>query len=213
MKVHPAAALVFGDQLETSSRYIDILINRGIDWGLLGPREAERVWERHILNCAALASLPKIGARVADVGSGAGLPGIPLAIARPDLSVVLMEPLLRRSSFLSEAIEELGLGDRVSVVRARAEDVEDDFDVVTARAVAPLGKLIGWTRPLFGSSGELLAMKGSSAQAEVADAAKVLRKGSLSAEVLEVRAAEGLDATYVVRVRGMGVSRETHGGH
>lgn len=213
MKVHPAAALVFGDQLETSSRYIDILINRGIDWGLLGPREAERVWERHILNCAALASLPKTGARVADVGSGAGLPGIPLAIARPDLSVVLMEPLLRRSSFLSEAIEELGLGDRVSVVRARAEDVEDDFDVVTARAVAPLGKLIGWTRPLFGSSGELLAMKGSSAQAEVADAAKVLRKGSLSAEVLEVRAAEGLDATYVVRVRGMGVSRETHGGH
>ena len=114
MKVHPAAALVFGDQLETISRYIDILTSRGIDWGLLGPREAERIWERHILNCAALASLPMIGARVADVGSGAGLPGIPLAIARPDLSVVLMEPLLRRSSFLSEAVEELGLGRKVS---------------------------------------------------------------------------------------------------
>ena len=212
MKVHPAAAAVFGDQVEIISRYVDILISRGIDWGLLGPREADRIWERHILNSAALASLPPIGARVADVGSGAGLPGIPLAIARPDLSVVLMEPLLRRSRFLAEAVEELGLGARVSVARVRAEDVDDHFDIVTARAVAPLGKLVGWTRLLFEPSGELLAMKGSSAQAEMADAAEALRKGGLSAEVLEVRVAVDLEPTTIVRVRRAGVSRAQHDG-
>lgn len=149
------------------SRYVDILANRGIEWGLIGPREADRLWDRHVLNSAAMAELPAAGARVLDVGSGAGLPGIPLAIARPDLSVVLLEPLLRRYNFLVEAVAELELGDRVEVRRGRAEDLRESFEVVTARAVAPLGRLVGWTQQLFVPDGELLALKGSSAADEV----------------------------------------------
>lgn len=159
------------------------------------------MWERHIFNSAAVARLPAQGARVVDVGSGAGLPGIPLAIARPDLSIVLLESLLRRASFLGEVVSELGLGDRVQVVRGRAEEFEERFDVVTARAVAPLDRLIGWTRHLFEPGGELLALKGSSASQEVRDARGLLRSAGLVAEVLDVQAAAGLEVTHVVRVR------------
>ena len=118
---------VFGDGLEVITRYVDILANRGIDWGLLGPREADRLWDRHVLNSVAVASLIPAEASVVDVGSGAGLPGIPLAIARPDLSVVLLESLLRRVTFLADVVAELGLGDRVRVVRGRAEECTEHF--------------------------------------------------------------------------------------
>ena len=202
--VPAAAAELFGDGVETITRYVDILASRGIDWGLIGPREADRLWGRHVLNSAVLAGLPGQGARVLDVGSGAGLPGVPLAIARPDLAVVLLEPLLRRYEFLVQVVDELELGDRVQVVRGRAEDLHDNFDVVTARAVAPLGKLLGWTKPLFLPDGELLALKGSSAADEVRDAGKQLRRDRLHAEVLELRATPEAEPTYVVRVRSGG---------
>ena len=202
--VPAAAAELFGDGLETITRYVDILASRGIDWGLIGPREADRLWGRHVLNSAVLAGLPGQGARMLDVGSGAGLPGVPLAIARPDLAVVLLEPLLRRYEFLVQVVDELELGDRVQVVRGRAEDLHDNFDVVTARAVAPLGKLLGWTKPLFLPDGELLALKGSSAADEVRDAGKQLRRDRLDAEVLELRATPEAEPTYVVRVRSCG---------
>ncbi len=117
-----AGAGVFGPEREVINRYVDILANRGIEWGLIGPREGDRLWERHILNSVAGAALFPSGASVLDVGSGAGLPGIPLAILRPDLRLTLLDSLLRRTSFLELAVSELGLGGRVQVVRGRAED-------------------------------------------------------------------------------------------
>lgn len=190
------AVQVFGDRAEAAIRYAEILATRGIEWGLLGPREADRVWERHVLNSAAVAPFVPPEAGVADVGSGAGLPGIPLALARPDLRVTLVEPLLRRATFLAEVVDELGLGGRVSVVRDRAENHRERYDVVTCRAVAPLERLVRWTAPLFVPKGSLLALKGSSAADEVSAAAGVLRRRRLSAEVLE--AGQG---TFIVRVK------------
>lgn len=198
------AEAVFGDGFETIKRYVDILTTRGVEWGLLGPKEASRVWERHVLNSAALASLIPEGSRVADVGSGAGLPGVPLAIQRTDLRMTLIEPLLRRSNFLTEVVDELGLADRVEVLRARAEDCDSTFDVVTARAVAKLPTLVGWTKNLFVPDGQLLALKGVSAADEVEKAQKVLRSSHLIAEVLVVRAHPEAQVTYVVRVSPMG---------
>ncbi len=186
---------------EVINRYVDILVNRGIDWGLLGPREPERIWTRHVINSVAIAELIPLHARLCDVGSGAGLPGIPIAIARPDLQVALVESLLRRSDFLNLAIDELGLGDRVTVVRARAEDLQDSFDVVTARAVAPLPKLVTWTTPLFVPDGELLALKGESAADELDAARPSLSPFGLQGEVLEVSAHALADPTYAIRVR------------
>ena len=184
-----AASDAFGEREALARRYAEILATRGIEWGLLGPREAERVWERHLLNSAALAvpGLIPEGACVVDVGSGAGLPGIPLAIARPDLRLRLLEPLLRRFTFLTQTVEELGLLDQVVVVRGRAEDqgAGTTYDAVVCRAVAPLGRLIGWCEPLMAvPCGELLALKGDSAAAEVAAAAPVLARRRLSADVL-----------------------------
>lgn len=144
----------------------------GVIRGLIGPREATRVWERHLLNCAAVGELIPQGARVVDVGSGAGLPGIALAVARPDVSVTLVEPLARRTAFLSEAVSTLRL-DRATVLRARAEEWArhggriDTYDVVTARAVAPLDRLAAWCLPLVSVGGRLLAIKGASAVEEI----------------------------------------------
>lgn len=182
-------------------QYVDVLLGRGIEWGLLGPREGERVWQRHVGNSLALLDVLPQGVSVADVGSGAGLPGLPIAIARPDLQVCLVEPLLRRSQFLELAVDELGLSGRVSVVRARAEETSERFDVVTCRAVAPLSKLLRWTSSLFEGGGQLVALKGVSAEAEIEAAGKVLRKASLTAEVLELRAAPGVEPTRAIRVR------------
>jgi 16S rRNA (guanine527-N7)-methyltransferase len=135
-----------------------------------------------------------------DVGSGAGLPGIPLAVLRPDLTVTLLEPLLRRTRFLDEAVAELGLDDRVRVVRGRAEDHRARYEVVTARAVAPLPRLVPWCSPLREPDGVVLAMKGSSANEEIVAAKNILRRSGLAAELLHVRAHPGVDPTSVVRL-------------
>ena len=152
--------------------YADLLATDGVVRGLIGPREAPRIWDRHLLNCAAVAELIPSGASVVDVGSGAGLPGIVLAVARPDLSVALVEPLARRIAFLAEVVPALGLDRTVTVVRARAEELGGSLtpaDVVTARAVAPLDRLAGWCLPLAALGGRLLALKGASAADEVAE--------------------------------------------
>ena len=195
---------LYRDNYKTIRQYVDILVSRGVDWGLIGPREFGRLWERHILNSIALESLIPEGCRVADVGSGAGLPGIPLAILRPDLEMTLIEPMLRRSNFLTEALDELGLDDRVTVVRGRAEDADLHVDVVVSRAVAKLATLINWTADLIVESGSLLALKGQSADDEVVKAKKELSKRRLSAEVLLIRADPASDVTRAVRVRRTG---------
>ena len=195
---------LYRDNYKTIRQYVDILVSRGVDWGLIGPREIGRLWERHILNSIALESLIPEGCRVADVGSGAGLPGIPLAILRPDLEMTLIEPMLRRSNFLTEALDELGLDDRVTVVRGRAEDADLHVDVVVSRAVAKLATLINWTADLIVESGSLLALRGQSADDEVVKAKKELSKRRLSAEVLLIRADPASDVTRAVRVRRVG---------
>jgi len=166
------AGSVFGPAVDAAAEYARLLATEGTVRGMIGPREVPRLWERHLLNSAAIASLVSVGARVVDVGSGAGLPGIPLALARPDLTVTLLEPLARRVAFLTECVRRLGL-ERVTVVRVRAEEGPirrqlGGADVVTARAVAPLDKLAGWCLPLLRPGGLLLAMKGSTAAAELA---------------------------------------------
>ena len=196
-----SAQNLFGESYKAISQYVDILTSRGIDRGLIGPREVPRLWERHILNSVAIADLLPDGSRVVDVGSGAGLPGVPLALLRPDLRVTLLEPLLRRVRFLDEVVDELGLADRVDVVRQRAEEHGERYDVVVARALAPLPRLLTWCTPLLNVGGVLLAMKGASAQQEVDDSVAVLDQRRLRADVLQVRADPDTDATSVVRVR------------
>jgi len=198
----PAAVReLYGEALGTIESYVSVLATRGVEWGLIGPREVPRLWERHVLNSVAIAGLIASGATVADVGSGAGLPGIPLAVLRPDLDVVLLEPKVRRADFLTQAVDELGLGDRVRVVRARAEEHRATYDVVTCRAVAPLGQLLGWTSRLFLPDGELLALKGASVADEVAASRRELIKAGAEATVVSARAHEEAELTYVVRVR------------
>ena len=166
---------MFADRLPIAERYVDLLTFAGVERGLIGPREVPRIWDRHVLNCAVVVPRVPVDATVADVGSGAGLPGLVWAIARPDLHVTLIEPLLRRTTFLEEAVEALGL-DQVTVLRARAEDVRETFDVVTARAVAPLEKLASWCLPLVRPGGVLLALKGRTAEEEVASSRVSLHK-------------------------------------
>ncbi|MEU4648404.1 16S rRNA (guanine(527)-N(7))-methyltransferase RsmG [Nocardia fluminea] len=183
-----AAARVFGDRLDIARRYCAALATAGVERGLIGPREVPRLWERHILNCAVIGELIDEGASVVDIGSGAGLPGIPLAIARPDLRITLVEPLLRRTIFLSEFIEEAGLD--VTVVRGRAEQSgvikeAGGADVVTSRAVAPLAKLAHWSLPLLRDHGRVLALKGTSAAEELErDGAELIRDGATDLRVV-----------------------------
>ena len=186
---------------EALGRYADLLATDGVVRGLIGPREVGRLWSRHLANCAVLEELVPPGALVADVGSGAGLPGLPLAIVRPDLRVVLVEPLLRRATFLGEAVAALGLGERVEVLRGRAEEQTLAVDVVTARAVAPLDRLAGWTLPLARVGGTLLALKGEGAADEVVASASALeRLGGGQIEVLTCGATVVEPPTTVVRV-------------
>ena len=161
----------------------------------------DRLWERHIFNSVAVAELIPQRAAVADVGSGAGLPGIPVAVLRPDLVVELVEPLLRRSNFLTHTVEDLGITSRVSVRRARAEDVPRRYDVVLSRALAPLDRLIRWCLPLMEPTGQLLAIKGASASDEVARHARLIANSGLRAEVLTVAGDPRIDPTTVVRLR------------
>lgn len=191
---------VFGVRFAAASAYVDILAAQGVEWGLIGPREADRLWDRHVLNSVAVADLIPAEASVVDVGSGAGLPGIPLAILRPDLDITLVEPLLRRSAFLTQAVEKLGITGQVTVVRARAEEHRQTYVVVLSRALAPLDRLIRWCEPLRAPDGMTLAIKGASAGAEVSRHAALLKSRALRAAVLVVRAHAGAVPTTVVRL-------------
>lgn len=181
-------------------RYAALLAGPGVERGLLGPREAPRLWERHLCNCAGLAPLLQPGQLVVDLGSGAGLPGVVLAALRPDITMILVEPLLRRADYLQQVVEALGL--RTTVVRrARAEALAGALlaDVVVARAVAPLDRLAGWALPLLRPGGRLLALKGERADAELAAASSALQAaGASSSEVLTV--GTGLTSARVVAV-------------
>jgi 16S rRNA (guanine527-N7)-methyltransferase len=206
---------VFGDALERARQYAKLLATDGVTRGLIGPRETDRLWDRHLLNCAVMAEfLPERGTLV-DIGSGAGLPGVVLAMLRPSLQVILLEPLLRRSVFLEECVAELGLSN-ATVVRARAEEkavAHIKADIATARAVAPLDRLVGWAVPLLRPGGELLAIKGQSAEEEISDAQAVLsRLGVRSTEVLQAGHGRVISATTVVRVVMGGHGREERAG-
>ncbi len=155
----------FQESQEKIDRYAEILKSRGIERGLIGPKEGDRIWDRHIANCLPVTTLIPEGVKVADIGSGAGLPGIVIALARPDLEVTLIEPLQRRVDFLNEVIAELDLP--ISVIRSKSESVKKSFEVVTARAVAPLPKLLTISWHLVKAQGALLAMKGEGAQSEI----------------------------------------------
>jgi 16S rRNA (guanine527-N7)-methyltransferase len=176
-----SSAAVFGERLPLATRFAAWLAGAGVERGLVGPRETDRLWDRHLLNCAVVEALIPTGASVIDIGSGAGLPGVPLAIARPDLTVVLVESMLRRSAFLTEVVADLGLAE-VAVRRARAEDLARSLtegelaDVVTARAVAPIEKLARWALPLTRPDGAVLALKGVGAAQEVSAAWPMLRR-------------------------------------
>jgi 16S rRNA (guanine527-N7)-methyltransferase len=184
----PAAVGVFGAALDQAVRYAQILAGAGVERGLIGPRETERLWDRHVLNSAALAELLDRGEQIADIGSGAGLPGIPLALARPDLRVTLIEPLLRRSDFLREVADDLGLD--VAVVRGRAEEDAvrqrvGEMDAVVSRAVASLDKLARWSMPLLRTGGRMLALKGERAANEISEYRRVMESlGAVDARVV-----------------------------
>lgn len=190
------------------ARYAELLATAGVERGLIGPREVPRLWDRHLLNCAVAVPLVPEGADVIDVGSGAGLPGIVWAIVRSDITVTCLEPLQRRATFLEEAVTDLGLSGRVHVVRARAEDIVRGRGpvtslrarVVTARAVAPMERLAGWTVPLVKPGGELLALKGRSATEEVEASREVLeRLGIVTIEIVECGEGVVDPVTTVVR--------------
>lgn len=198
-----SAARVFGDRLALAERYAAHLADTGISHGLIGPREVPRLWDRHILNCAVIAEVMAEGFSVIDVGSGAGLPGLCIALARPDLSVTLVEPMERRTTWLQTVIDDLGL-ENVTVRRGRAEELHGQIeaDIVTARAVAALDKLARWCLPLVRPGGRLVAMKGSSAEREIEAATKVLRRLRAAGSSVQTCGAEVLEVpTTIVVVR------------
>ena len=197
-----AAAVLFGDRIDLAREFTQNLAQQGEERGLIGPLDLPRLWSRHILNCAIVAPLLRPG-RVGDVGSGAGLPGLVLAIGRPDVSFVLIEPMERRVAWLNEQVTELGL-DNVVVLRARAEDArfDDPLDQVTARAVSAFRKLLPLTAPLLRDGGELVLMKGAAAPAEVEAATKEIRKYKVTdIEVLTLGEGVLTEVTRVIRAR------------
>ena len=209
----PTAAPLFGTGLDAAVRYAQILAGAGVERGLLGPREADRLWDRHLLNSAALAELLSPDEQIADIGSGAGLPGIPLALARPDLRVILIEPLLRRSDFLREVIEDLDLD--VTVVRGRAEEqtvrkVVGEADAVVSRAVASLDKLTTWSMPLLRPGGQMLAIKGERAEQEIDEHRRVMQSlGAVDARVVTC-GGDYLNPPATVVLARRGESRAAH---
>jgi 16S rRNA (guanine527-N7)-methyltransferase len=197
-----AAEKIFGERLGLAERYVEHLATSGTERGLIGPREIPRLWSRHVLNCAVIESEIAQGSHVADVGSGAGLPGLCLAIARPDLELTLIEPLERRVIWLQEVVDDLGL-DNVTVMRTRAELAVGlvKADVVTARAVSALSNLAGLTIPLLDGEGEVVAIKGRSAADEIQKAAKAIRKlGGIQTSVVTVGQDLLEEPTTVVRI-------------
>ncbi|MGQ0625308.1 MAG: 16S rRNA (guanine(527)-N(7))-methyltransferase RsmG [Sporichthyaceae bacterium] len=202
LDVPTEARVVFGDALPAAQIYHDLLAGEGVLRGLIGPREVPRLWDRHLVNCALLAADLAPHESVADVGSGAGLPGIVIALCRPDVQVVLIDPLLRRTQFLAEAVRSLGLGN-AEVVRGRAEELtrfRRSFPVVTARAVAPLDRLLAICAPLMARPGRMLAVKGAGAHDELKAARGTLARCSATARVR--RLGEGMLAqpTTVIEV-------------
>ena len=196
---HEALSNAFPDEFNDLERYAHWLETAGIERGLMGPRETGRIWDRHIANCAVVQELIKPETSVIDIGSGAGLPGLVLAIVRPDIHMTLVEPLLRRCEFLNEVIQDLGLASRVTVRRGRADEMKGlTAWVVTSRAVAPMAKLVSWSLPLVKNGGEILAIKGLSAQTEIDDAGKVLK--NRTAEIVQCGAGIVDPLTTVVRV-------------
>jgi len=181
-------ATQYPDAAEQLSAYARSLATEGVVRGLIGPREIPRIWHRHIANCAAIEPLIPSGAALVDIGSGAGLPGLVLAIVRSDLAVRLVEPLLRRTTYLNETVAALGLSDRVQVLRGRAQDFAGQFhaDVVTARAVSALAELVQWSWPLVAATGALIAMKGDTANAEVEDARPVFERLGIANSQVQV---------------------------
>jgi 16S rRNA (guanine527-N7)-methyltransferase len=215
----PASAQgVFSRALPIAERYAELLTSEAIVRGLIGPREVARLWERHILNCAVITDLMPQEGTVCDIGSGAGLPGIAVAIRRPDLQVTLVEPLLRRTTFLDLAVSRMGLSN-VSVHRGRAEEMHGEpkwaggFDVVTSRAVAPLDRLSRWSLPLVTDGGLFLAMKGSTAQQELDSAAGVIQRlGGVDPQVRTVGIGWIEQPVTVIRVRKAGTrGKRTNG--
>ncbi|GII80442.1 ribosomal RNA small subunit methyltransferase G [Sphaerisporangium rufum] len=203
-----------GDAWPRAQAFAEMLAGPGVVRGLLGPREIPRIWDRHLLNCAVVAEAVPQGARLVDIGSGAGLPGLVLAIVRPDLQVTLLEPLLRRTIFLDECIRDLKLAN-VQVLRGRAEEIagSGEFDVASARAVAPLERLLSWAMPLLRVDGQLLAMKGERAAAELAEVRDQLpRYGAATAELVVVgRDMVDPPATLVRVVAGRPPARSAQG--
>lgn len=199
---HRAAEKIFGDRLGLAERYVEHLATSGTERGLIGPREIPRLWGRHVLNCAVIESEIAQGSHVADVGSGAGLPGLCLAIARPDLELTLIEPLERRVIWLQEVVDDLGL-DNVTIMRTRAELAVGmvKANVVTARAVSALSNLAGLTIPLLDGEGEVVAIKGRSAAEELQKAAKLIRRlGGVQTSVVTVGQDLLDEPTTVVRI-------------
>lgn len=204
-RIPDAARAVFGERLAHAIRFAELLHGEGVLRGLIGPRERDRLWERHLLNSAALAELLPPSCRVLDVGSGAGLPGIPLAIVRPDITLTLLEPMARREAWLREVVADLALPIEVERGRAEEESVRERLagqDIVVARAVAPLDRLVRWCLPLVRPDGALLAIKGVRAAEELAEGARSLRAaGGRDAEVVSC-GQELLEVpTTVVKVR------------
>ena len=196
------ASEMFGLRFDTACRYASHLGNIGSARGIIGPREVSRLWERHLLNCAAVTELIPPGARVIDVGSGGGLPGIPIALRRPDVRVTLLDSALRRSVYLNEVVEALGFGERITVTRARADEHRSRYDVVAARAVAALPLLGRWTRNLADSGVRLLAIRGERAAAEVSAGRNELGKvGWSGASVVVCGQHTTWSATVVVATR------------
>jgi 16S rRNA (guanine527-N7)-methyltransferase len=192
---------IFGDRAEQARAYFAALVRDGDLLGLLGPREMPKLWTRHILNSAVVAELVEVPVSVADVGSGAGLPGIPMALANPEAHYTLIEPMERRSDWLKALVSDLGLTN-VEVLRARAEEVGATFDIVTARAVSALPSLLRMCVPLTRHGGEIIALKGSKAADEIAEAKKLQKKlGIESFEIVRVGGKFLTDPTLVVRTK------------
>lgn len=191
---------LFGESWPVVERFHRMLAEEGVLRGLVGPREVPRLWERHLVNSAAVVPFLPDSGLIVDVGSGAGLPGVVIAAMRPDADIILLEPMERRTDWLTEVVETLGLTN-VAVLRGRAEDQDLQADVVTARAVAALDKLYGWTLPLVKGGGHLVALKGSRAADEIRDAADIGEElGGGTAEIYTAPTLDGLDPTTVVVV-------------